>query len=739
MYKPKNKKVKTASPNKRLRGILIAVIVVFLIIIFRIGWLQFVEGASLKEMMYDQLITSEILTPKRGSIYDSTGKTLAISAQVDTVSVDPRKFIQTDEDGDVDEFKTKAYREKIAKSFSDIFELDYEETLNKISTDSSFVVIAKKVEKDKIDRLREWMEKEEVYSGISIDEDTKRYYPYNNLASSLIGFCNDDNQGSEGLEYYWNSTLTGTDGKIVTSQDALRDYIPDENQTYIAPQNGSDLTLTIDAKIQSIAEKYLKQGCIENEASRGGNVIIMDPNTGDILAMATYPDYNLNDPYTPTHIDSKEWNKMSSEDQTNTLYSLYKNRAISDTYEPGSVFKIITSAVALEEDLATTDTANAYKCTGVYNVSGVNISCSHGAVHGNLSLRQALEKSCNAAFMQIGQKIGAKTLYSYYDAFGFFDKTNFASVGEASSNFWNLSDVGPIELATMSFGQRFNITPIQMITAVSAVANGGNLMQPRIVKEIKDTSTGAVQTVEPVTVRQVISKETSEKMLDMLESVVTDGTGKYAQVKGYSIAGKTGTSEPSPGAEDQGNVASFAAISPVESPQLVVLVTIYGPQGDNNDGSTVAAPIAAQILNEVLPYMQVPTDSTYSSNTEKITLPDVTNKTVGEAKKILEEAGFTVSTNGSDEDVITEQMPRKGTSLIENSIIKLYTSEDETKVSVTVPDLKMKTISQAKQLLKEKNLNIDIKGSSGVILTQDPISGTSVEEGSIITVTLQEQ
>ena len=739
MYKPKNKKVKTASPNKRLRGILIAVIVVFLIIIFRIGWLQFVEGASLKEMMYDQLITSEILTPKRGTIYDSTGKTLAISAQVDTVSVDPRKFIQTDEDGDVDEFKTKAYREKIAKSFSDIFELDYEETLNKISTDSSFVVIAKKVEKDKIDRLREWMEKEEVYSGISIDEDTKRYYPYNNLASSLIGFCNDDNQGSEGLEYYWNSTLTGTDGKIVTSQDALRDYIPDENQTYIAPQNGSDLTLTIDANIQSIAEKYLKQGCIENEASRGGNVIIMDPNTGDILAMATYPDYNLNDPYTPTHIDSKEWNKMSGEDQTNTLYSLYKNRAISDTYEPGSVFKIITSAVALEEDLATTDTSNSYKCTGVYNVSGVNISCSHGAVHGNLSLRQALEKSCNAAFMQIGQKIGAKTLYSYYDAFGFFDKTNFASVGEASSNFWNLNDVGPIELATMSFGQRFNITPIQMITAVSAVANGGNLMQPRIVKEIKDTSTGAVQTVEPVTVRQVISKETSEKMLDMLESVVTDGTGKYAQVKGYSIAGKTGTSEPSPGAEDQGNVASFAAISPVESPQLVVLVTIYGPQGDNNDGSTVAAPIAAQILNEVLPYMQVPTDSTYSSNTEKITLPDVTNKTVGEAKKILEEAGFTVSTNGSDEDVITEQMPRKGTSLIENSIIKLYTSEDETKVSVTVPDLKMKTISQAKQLLKEKNLNIDIKGSSGVILTQDPISGTSVEEGSIITVTLQEQ
>ena len=739
MYKPKNKKVKAASTNKRLRGILIAVIVIFLIIIFRIGWLQFIEGSELKEMMYDQLIKSEILTPKRGTIYDSTGKTLAISAQVDTVSVTPSSFIQKDEDGNIDDFKTKAYREKVAKSLSDIFELEYEDTLNKISSDNSFVIIAKKVEKDKVDRLREWMKKEEIYTGINIDEDTKRYYPYDNLASSLIGFCNDDNQGSEGLEYYWNSTLTGTSGRIVTSTDAISGLIPDENQTYIAPQNGSDLTLTIDANIQSIAEKYLKQGCIENEASRGGNVIIMDPNTGDILAMATYPDYNLNSPYTPTHIDSKEWNKLSSEAQSNTLYSLYKNREISDTYEPGSVFKIITSAVALEEDLATTDGANSYKCTGVYNVSGINISCSHGAVHGNLSLRQALQKSCNAAFMQIGQKVGVKTLYQYYDAFGFFDKTNFASVGEASSNFWNINDVGPIELATMSFGQRFNITPIQMITAVSAVANCGNLMQPRIVKEIKNTSTGAVQTINPISVRQVISKETSEEMLDMLESVVTDGTGRYAQVKGYSIAGKTGTSEPSPGAEDQGNVASFAAISPVESPQLVVLVTVYGPEGANNDGSLVAGPIAAQILNEVLPYMQVPTDSTYSANTEKISLPDVTNKTVGEAKKILEEAGFIVKTEGANEDIITEQVPKKGTNLIKNSIIKLYTSDDETKVSVTVPDLKMKTLSQAKQILKEKNLNIDVKGSSGVVLTQDPINGTSVEEGSVITVTLQQQ
>lgn len=739
MNKPKNKKVKTASPNKRLRGLLIVVILILFVIVFRIGWLQFVEGATLKESMYNQLVTSRVISPKRGTIYDSTGKVLAISAQVDTVSINPQSFIQKDENGDVDEYKTKAYQENIAKSFSDIFDLDYEETLAKVSSDSTFQTIATKVEKDKIDRLTEWMEKENIYSGINIDEDTKRYYPYNDLASSLIGFCGYDNQGSEGLEKYWNTELTGTAGKVVSYQDAIQELIPDENQKYVAPENGSDLTLTIDVTIQEIAEKYLEQGCIENDAGRGGNVIIMDPTNGDILAMATYPDYNLNDPYTPTHISSKEWNAMDSETQANTLYSLYRNRAITDTYEPGSVFKIITSAVALEEDLATTDTANAYTCEGYYTVAGQRIYCADRAVHGNLSLRQALEKSCNSAFMQIGQKIGAQTLYKYYDAFGFFDKTNFASMGEASSTFWNLEDVGPLELATMSFGQRFTITPLQMITAVSAVANGGYLMQPRIVKEITDTSTGAVETIYPVTVRQVISKETSEEMLDMLESVVTDGTGKYAQVKGYSIAGKTGTSEPSPGAEEEGNVASFAAISPVESPQLVVLVTIYNPQGENQGGSNVAAPIAGQILSEVLPYKQVPSDNSVATESEKITVPDVTNKTIAEAKKILENAGFTVSTNGDSNAIVSEQVPKKGTSLSKDSIIKLYTENDEARVSVSVPDLKNKTLSQAKQLLKEKNLNINVRGSSGLILNQDPINGTSVEEGSIITVTLQEQ
>lgn len=500
--------------------------------------------------------------------------------------------------------------------------------------------------------------------------------------------------------------------------------------------------MTIDANIQSIVEKYLKQACIENKCSRGGNAIVMNPKTGDILAMATYPDYNLNTPFTPTHISNKDWEKLDFQTKTDTLNSLYRNRVISDPYEPGSIFKIITASVALEENLATPDKANVYTCKGYQKVSGVTMWCSHKAGDGSLSLRQALAKSCNPSFIQIAEKIGSTTLYRYCEAFGFFDKTGIASIGETTGSFWNLDNVGPIELATMSFGQRFTITPLQMITAVCAVANDGILMQPRIVKEVINTDTGAVTTIQPVQVRQVISKETSETMMNMLESVVTDGTGKYAQVKGYSIAGKTGTSEPSPGKEDEGYVASFLAISPVENPEVVVLITLYDPQGSKgHSGSEVAAPVAGQILSELLPYMQIPSDSSSSnqdsSSNKTTTLPDVTNKTVAEAKKILENAGFTCSTSANSNDLVTEQYPVKGSQLIKNSIVKLYSEDENTRVSKSVPNLVGKSLSQAKNLLKEKNLNISITGS-GTVISQDPIEGTSVEEGTIVKVTLSQ-
>lgn len=740
----KNKKVITK--NDRLKRILIAFFAIFVILIGRLGWIQIVQGADLRESMYRQLTASKIISPKRGTIYDSTGKALAISAQVDTVSIDPTAIVVEKEDSDeIDEEKTKALKEKVAKAFSDIFELDYEETLKKVSSTSSNETIARKVENDKIAKLEAWMEENEIYSGINIDEDTKRYYPYDNLASNLIGFTGTDNQGLWGLEAKWNDILTGTPGKVTSAQDAVMDLIPYENSTYIAPQNGNDITLTIDANIQAIAEKYLKQACDENDCKNGGNVIIMDPNTGDILAMATYPDYNLNDPYTLDFVSEDEWDKMSSEEQYQLQQETWNNRAVTSTYEPGSVFKIITAAAGLEEGLVDADTPDIFHCEGEEIVSGVEIGCSDRSGHGSLSLRGALQYSCNPAFIQLGQKIGAATLYRYYDAFGFFDTTGFADIGDSGSSgeqtglFWNLNDVHDVELATMSFGQRFRITPLQMITAVAAVANDGVLMQPRIAKEIKNTDTGAITTIEPKEVRQVISEETSETLLDMLETVVDSGTGSYAQVKGYSIAGKTGTSEPDYSSGEKLFVASFAAISPVESPEVVVLVTLYGPQGGSHSGSTVAAPVVSQILSEVLPYLGIQSDTTDSqNNVETITLSNVKNKTVAEAKKIIENLGFECEISGSEEDIVTAQMPVAGTELIEGSIVKLYTEDNDTRISQAVPNLKGMTLSEAKAALKNKNLNIKYSGN-GKVTSQGVAAGTSVEEGTVIDVVLQEE
>lgn len=731
---------KTDTISKRLRIATLTIFILLLLLIIRLAYLQLVQGSSLKEQMYSQLITSRLISPSRGTIYDSTGKALAISAQVDTVSINPNSIV-VKENGKVAEAETQILKEKVAKAFAEIFELDYEETLRKVSSDSSFATIAKKVEKDKIDKLKEWMEEEEIYSGINIDEDTKRYYPYESLASSLIGFCGDDNQGLEGLEAAWDSVLTGTPGKVVTAQDAIQEFIPDNNQTYIPAENGSDITLTIDANIQTIVEKYLEQACIENSCSRGGNVIVMNPKTGDILAMATYPDYNLNTPFSmPSHIDEEEWNEMSSSDKSNTLNSLYRNRAIADTYEPGSVFKIITASIALEENLADSDTEDVYTCNGYQTVYGSKIYCSHKSGHGSQSLRDALANSCNPAFIQINEKIEAATCYKYYSAFGLFDKTGIATIGESSYPiFWDLENVGPFETATMSFGQRFKITPLQMITAACAVANDGILMQPRIVKEIKNTDTGAITTIEPVEVRQVISEQTANTVMNMLETVVTDGTGKYAQVKGYSIAGKTGTSEPDPGNEDEGFTASFLAISPTENPEVVLLITLYDPQGSKgHQGSSVAAPVASQILTEILPYLQISSDSSTnnsSSNSNTITLPNVTNKTVAEAKKILEKAGFNCSTLADSSEIVTEQYPPKGSELLENAVIKLYTETQNTRISKQVPDLTGKSLSQVKNLLAENNLNLSVSGS-GTVVSQEPIAGTSVEEGTIVKVTL---
>lgn len=746
----KNKEEKTNSFNKmklkRLLGSIIVVYIILILLIVRIGYLQFVDGAELKEMAYKQQSTNQIISTKRGTIYDATGKALAISAAVDTITVNPNKIKVSNKDEEIANMKTKALKENLATALSEIFELDYEETLAKLNSSNSVETIAKKVETDKVEKLKKWMEDNNYSSGINIDEDTKRYYPYNNLASNLIGFCGTDNQGLEGIESYWDSVLTGTPGKITTSKNAVQDFIPDKDETYIAEKNGSNITLTVDLNIQTIIEKYLKQAVIENDCNRGGSVVVMEPSTGNILGMASYPDYDLNTPFEPTETMQDGWDEKSSAEKSDALAKVWRNICVSNTYEPGSTYKIITAAAGLEENVVDTDTKNDFMCTGYEKFAdNVRINCWKTSSHGAQTLRQALENSCNPALMQLGKRLGATTLYKYYDAFGLFEKTGIQTSGETKGIFFQLDKIGPVELATMSFGQRITVTPLQLITAVCAVANDGKLMQPRIVSKVENMDTGAVTVTDTKEVRQVISKETSEKLCDMLESVVTDGTGKYGQVAGYSIAGKTGTSEPSPGKADEGYVASYVAFSPSEDAQVAILVTLYDPQGSSHQGGSIAGPVVSQMLSEILPYLEVPTDGTVenvqsntSSEYETKTLPDVRNKTIAEAKKIIEDYGFTCQYSGDSSAIVSDQVPKPGTSLLSGAIIKLYEEGNDARVSTTVPNLKGMSLAQAKNSLKAVGLNLHYTGT-GTVLSQDPIADSSVEEGSIVNVKLQQE
>ncbi len=724
---------------KRMLIVFGFILLIFVILLGRVAWLQFVDGEELKRREYSQSTSSTLISAKRGTIYDSTGKALAISVDVDTISVNPSYIKAKGKNGQTDEEATNELRNKMADKMAEIFSLDREEVYKKLTSSNSVETIVSKVETDKVSELETWLEENKAKAGVNIDADVKRYYPYNNLASNVIGFCGSNNQGLDGIELSYDDVLKGTSGRLTTAIDVTREAIPDQNEEYIAPENGSNIYLTIDSNIQTIAEKYLKQAVEENKCTRGGNVIIMDPSDGSILAMATYPDYNLNDPYTPNEWYSKGWDELSQQDQTNKLYSMWRNRAVLDTYEPGSTFKTITASIGLEENVVETDTQGDFFCSGYEMVADRKINCSKSAGHGSQSLRNALENSCNPALIQLGQRIGVSTFYKYLKAFGFFDKTGVDLPSEGTSSFWAEENVGPVELATMSFGQRFTITPLQLITAVSSIANDGVLVTPHVVKQIENPETGTITKVETKEVRQVISEDTADKMKSIMQSVVEEGGGSYAQVKGYTIGGKTGTSEPNPDKPEEGYVASFIAIAPVENVKVVCLLTLYDPQASNHFGGSIAAPAVSQILSEVLPYLDIPSnDSNSSTTTQTINTPDVVNKTVVEAQKILQSAGLEYSTNASADDIVKEQVPPKGTALTEGGIVKLYVEGNDERVSQTVPDLKGVTFEQAKIMLKAKNLNIASTGS-GIVIAQDPIAGTSVDEGTVINVTLQQE
>ena len=579
------------SNKKKMRNGLFMVLVIFTLLTTRLCYIQFVWGTELSEKAGTQQSQSRTITAKRGTIYDSTGKyILAESSSVEAISVNPTLIYEKD-------------KEKVARALSEIFELDYDKVLKKVSKRSSIETIAKKIDKEHADKLRVWMEENNISTGINIDEDSKRYYPYGSVAAQIIGFCGSDNQGLDGIEAKYDTDLKGKNGKINRQTNAAGASLGDEN--YVAAIDGNNLFLTIDFTIQSIVEKYLKEACIDNVCTDGGSIIAMNPRNGDILAMGNYPSYDLNTPYEPYTDEQKAtWNTLESAEKTATLQRMWRNKAISDTYEPGSVFKTVTSSAALEEGIVTNiDQQGQFCCTGSIEVSGTRIKCwRYYRPHGPESLRLALMNSCNPVFIGLGQKIGVTKYYEYLRKFGLFNKTGIKLPGEANSIFVKEEKAGPVELATISFGQRFEITPLQMITAVSSIANKGVYIKPRIVKSIQNSTTGEITEMPIETGERIISKENAEKVLSMMNSVVSEGTGKNARVEGYQVGGKTGTSED--GVNTGKYVTSFCGVAETDNPKIVLLITLYNPTGEGgHQGGGVAAPVGGKILSEVLPYL----------------------------------------------------------------------------------------------------------------------------------------
>ena len=654
------------SRKRRMRFALICSTIIFLGLATRVGYIQFFEGEKLQQMAYLQQTLNRNINPKRGTIYDSSGKVaLATSSSVETITVNPVNIPSNE-------------KEKVATELTQLFNLKYEDVLKKVSKKTAIETIAKKVDKNQSKELRLWMETNNITSGINIDEDTKRFYPYNNLASQIIGFCGSDNQGLAGIEAKYDNELKGEKGKILKMTDAKGIDITDTSEAYEPAKQGNDLVLSIDATIQGIAEKYLKEACIDNVCTDGGNILLMNPQNGDILAIASYPDFNLNDPYTINNEELKtNWSNMTATERSNALQAMWRNKAISDTYEPGSTFKLVTASTALEEGIvASTDKEGEFCCTGYIEVAGVKMKCwRYYRPHGPESLRQALMNSCNPVFIGLGGKIGVTKYYEYLRKYGFLGRTGIDLPGEAGSIFLKESKVGPVELGTIAFGQRFEVTPIQMITMVSTIANGGIYTQPRIVKQIINSQTGEVKNIETVKKDRVISEDTAKKMLSMMESVVAEGTGKNAQVKGYAIGGKTGTSED--GVNTGKYVTSFIGVAPISNPEVAILITLYNPTGEGgHQGGGVAAPIASQVLGEVLPYLEIKKDNQDEEEKGEVEVPNLIGLTRKEAKKMLEEVGLLIETKESlktnldDEDeTIKSQLPKAGIKIKQGSTV----------------------------------------------------------------------
>ena len=737
-------------------------IAAFLALGARLCQIQIFQHDEYEAAAIAQQVRETTVSAARGTIYDRNGAILAISAGVDTVYISPAEIERNNED-----------KEAIARGLAEILDADYETILKKAgNTKSWYEVVARKVEAETAELVRKF-KAEGGYVGIKIESDTKRYYPNGSLASHVIGFVGLDNTGLGGIESRYDSLLSGENGYVMRSTTAAgTDMLYQSYEDYVDAHNGDSLTLTIDAVIQSYVEKHLAQAVEDYDIQNGAAAICMEVDTGAILSMVSLGNFDLNDyQIISAEAEAEISAAAQSEEEYDELYALaqqqqWRNKAISDTYEPGSTFKIITLAMALEEGVVNEN--SSFYCGGSMNVLGRGspLKCWKYGGHGPQSLTQAVQHSCNVAFVNIGQLVGEEKFYEYAEGFGFIERTADTSrqltaktgidLGGESGSIWWSEDVfcnpeNLSQLAAASFGQTFNITPIQLITAVSACVNGGRLMQPYLVRSVEDPQGNLVSQTEPQVVRQVVSEETSASVRRILEQVVSDqteGTGHNAYVAGYRIGGKTGTSTKTTKeiSGEKEYIVSFIGFAPADDPEVAILVLLDDPSSESGiyiSGGQMAAPVVGKMMADILPYLGYEpeyTDSELAAADKAV--PELTGMSITQAKSALSESGLGCRVIGEG-DTVTDQLPRAGAVIAAGSEVLLYAGQNPAPTTETMPDLRGLSYEAARQRLGELGLYLTAENgvtdpAAQLVSAQSTAPGEELAHGSVVGVTLYE-
>ncbi len=733
------KKASSSKMKNRMRIILLCFLLFgFGVIFIQLFTLQIVRGEELQQKALNQQTRANTLGAKRGVIYDRNGNPLAESASVWNICISPA------------ELKADTL-DKVATDLAELLEIDKQGILDAAAKKQHYYwVIKRRVDRAVTDQVLEYVTDNNI-SGVFLEQDTKRFYRYGSLASTVLGFTNYDGDGAYGLEAYYNKTLSGTSGMVVSTKNAKGADMPFKYSQLYEAQDGNSIVLTIDETIQHYLERNLETAVIEHGVSQRAAGVVLNVKTGEVLAMATKPDFDPNDPFTLT--DPKAQAQLDaltpgSEDfktlRQKLQYDQWRNKAISDPYEPGSVFKIVTAAAGVDSNVVSLN--DHFSCSYSFQVSDTTFHCWQRRGHGSQNFIEAMQNSCNPVFIMVGQRVGARKMFDYIENFGLREKTGIDLPGEAEGighSFEILNKEGRVELASTSFGQSMKVTPIQMITAASAAVNGGYLMQPYIVKQVLDAQGNVLETTLPTVKRQVISNQASETMRILVEAVVHGGSGRFAAIPGYRIGGKTGTSQKLDQG-DSGNILSFVGFAPMEDPEIACLIMLDEPDLRDAYGSVIAAPVVGAVLNETLPYLGYQPQFTAEELAEKeIKVPNLVGMKPHDAQAELRTKGLAARFIGNGPDVL-RQIPLPGQTMPKGSTVYLYTEEDLLKDNIQVPSVVGLSAAEANTLLVDLGLNIELRGVTRngvatVVREQWPLAGTQAATGDLVILTLQER